>query len=130
MYIGCAYVYNGCVNMVMKVYRPGKTKSLWLSMKSSEEAARADSTAHGILKENTLKIQVQCEGVSSQCETFHFSVYIFRYTECINSTYPAFTALRPPRLRNKPPHPPIAPQRRGPKIGPADQDEAGTTVPV
>ena len=26
-------------------------------------------------------IEVQCEGVRSQCETFHFSVSIFRYTE-------------------------------------------------
>ena len=27
------------------------------------------------------EIEVQCEGVRYQCETFHFSVYIFRYTE-------------------------------------------------
>ena len=27
------------------------------------------------------EITVQCEGVRSQCVTFHFSVYIFRYTE-------------------------------------------------
>ena len=34
------------------------------------------------------KHEVQCEDVRSQCETFHFAVYIFRYTEYyINSSY-------------------------------------------
>ena len=31
---------------------------------------------------------IQCEGVRSQCEIFHVSVYIFRYTEYYNDSAP------------------------------------------
>ena len=39
----------------------------------------ARNVRHRYLKE--FKIEVQCEGVRSQCVNFHISVYIFRYTE-------------------------------------------------
>ena len=55
--------------------RPATFGLVWASHKGIGGGEGGESNLGKLLNE----IQVQREGVRSQCETFHFSVYIFRY---------------------------------------------------
>ena len=58
----------------------------WTNAPTTPRRKNAPTYLRKLLNE----IQVQCEGIRSQCVTFHFSVYIFRYTEYYNDSSPTY----------------------------------------